>query len=147
MWSARGSTAAEPSAVTTPQLTLTGIGGKDGWHIYEAQVLQSLGGCARQIFALEFSYPRKAAGGPEWHATLAAADAELAAKIRCKNWRGGLIAPPADDSTPEGREENQAALAVMGYKPTRGLVAARNAAVAFLAECEAADAHYAEDEA
>ena len=117
MWAASGAKAALPSAVTTPQLTLIGIGGKDGWHLYQPQVLQALGGCARQLFDLSFRYPRKATGEEAWHATVAAADAELAAKLRCQNWRGGLIEPPADESTPEGREMNQALEALQGYAP------------------------------
>ena len=62
MWSAKGSKAALPSAATTPQFTLAGIGGEEGWHLYQSQVLQALGGCARQLFDLDFRYPRKATG-------------------------------------------------------------------------------------
>ena len=131
MWSASGTPKAAPAAVTTPQMTLIGIGGEDHWHLHRPQLLQALGGCARQIFAGELIYPRPASS--EGDLATAAKDAELAARIRCNNWRGGLIPPPADDGTPEGRQQNEARYAVQGYRPTRGLVAARDLALATLA--------------
>ena len=112
-------------------MTLVGIGGEGQWHLHKPQLLQSLGGCARQIFGGELVYPRQATR--EEDLPTAAKDAELAALIRCNNWRGGLIPPPADETTEEGREENAARYAVLGYRPTRGLVAARNLAIATLA--------------
>ena len=82
MWSASGTPKAAPAAVTTPQMTLIGIGGEDHWHLHRPQLLQALGGCARQIFAGELIYPRPASS--EGDLATAAKDAELAARIRCK---------------------------------------------------------------
>ena len=93
MWSARGASAATPAAATTPQMTLVGIGGEGQWHLHKPQLLQLLGGCARQIFGGELVYPRQATR--EEDLIVAAKDAELAALIRCNNWRGGLIPIPA----------------------------------------------------
>ena len=102
----RGLSSAVPSAVVTPQITLTSMGGAANWPHAKAQVLYALGGCARQILAGELQWPRKCEDGGLRHVCVE--DARLAAKIRAENWRGGSIAPPEDESTEEGRAANEA---------------------------------------
>ena len=110
----RGLSSAVPSAVVTPQITLLSMGGAANWPHGKAQVLYELGGCARQILAGEFQWPRECEDGGLRH--ICVGDARLAAKIRAENWRGFSIAPPEGESTEEGREAIEARHAAQGHK-------------------------------